>query len=75
MYHARIERLPYDEQRPERPREELDDELDVASWRVPGRRAVVPAAPVNPDAPSWWHGDEDASQTFLAAMGVRLDGA
>jgi hypothetical protein len=24
-------------------------------------------------APAWWRGDEDASASFLAAMGVNLD--
>jgi hypothetical protein len=26
------------------------------------------------NAPAWWHGDEDASQSFFMAMGVITDG-
>lgn len=26
------------------------------------------------NAPAWWHGDEDASQSFFTAMGVMTHG-
>lgn len=48
----------------------LDTELEVRYWRVPGQ--VEPPAPAEDGAPHWWHGDEDASQAFLAAQGVAL---
>lgn len=63
-----IKRLAFDKERPTRPRTQLDQQLEVGSWKMPGgayrQRQVVPSAP------GWWRGDEDASQTFLHAMGV-----
>jgi hypothetical protein len=63
-----IKRLAYDKDRPTRPRANLDQQLEVGTWKMPGgayrqRQAV-------PNSPGWWRGDEDASQTFLHAMGV-----
>lgn len=59
-------------------RDELDASLGgVEEWRVPGdsvrvkqaaqqrQRADIPIG-----APSWWRGDEEASQTFLRGMGA-----
>jgi hypothetical protein len=61
-------RLEHDQKNPERPRRQLDTALDVRSWRTPGGAFRHRRAPSN--APAWWRGDEDASQTFLHAMGV-----
>lgn len=55
----------------ERERGELDAALGVAAW--PGPLPPARVVPVEPGAPAWWHGDEEASQSFLAAMGVHLD--
>lgn len=68
MYYEMTRRTEVDQRNPGRPRRLLDQQLRVSEWRVPGgayrqRRTV-------PNAPSWWRGDEDASQTFLHAMGV-----
>ncbi|MFD8226847.1 hypothetical protein ACFV16_22045 [Streptomyces massasporeus] len=49
----------------------LDSELEVRLWRVPGQ-AEPEAVELEEGAPWWWHGDEDASQQFLAAQGVVL---
>jgi hypothetical protein len=51
-------------------RQGIDNELGVAAWPgpVPHRRSV----PVIPGAPAWWAGEEEASDSFLAAMGVQL---
>lgn len=50
-------------------RRAFDDDLGVALWGTPG----VPLS-INddrdPDAPSWWTDEEDASQSFLSSMGV-----
>lgn len=64
-----ISRLDYDEDRPERPRRELDQVLEVNDWRIPGLRSR-PTTRRPEGAPYWWDGDEDASQSFLQAMGV-----
>lgn len=68
IYYEMTRRLETDQKNPNRSRRELDQKLRVNTWRLPGgayrRRQIVPNAPV------WWKGDEDASQTFLHAMGV-----
>jgi hypothetical protein len=69
MYYELTRRLERDEKNPLRPRRELDRQLQVSSWWTPGgayRRRQRDAT----SAPAWWRGDEDASQTFLHAMGV-----
>lgn len=66
-----IDRLEYDPDQPERARRELDRALDVDLWRVPGVPLRAPRRDVEGRrAPAWWHGDEDASQSFLHAVGV-----
>lgn len=47
----------------------LDQELNVNEWRVPGTTRTRRRKEID-TAPSWWRGDEDASQTFLHAMGI-----
>lgn len=54
-------------------RAELDDVLDVTAWQVPGTRThtyVRAREDVPTGAPAWWHGDEEASQSFMREMGV-----
>lgn len=71
VYSVSTDRLKHDDKQPERPRREFDHSLGVRNWTVPGgsrKRVVVEGAP------SWWDGDEDASQQFLASMGVMMDG-
>lgn len=68
IYYEMTTRLEYDQKNPLKNRRELDTSLQVGTWKLPGgayrQRRVVP------NAPHWWRGDEDASQTFLHAMGV-----
>lgn len=51
-------------------RGELDDQLNIHKWPVPhtlfGTRQHK--AKAESTAPSWWEGDEEASQSFLAQM-------
>lgn len=54
---------------------EIDDLLEVERWGTPMSRRVAPRPELPPEeawAPSWWKGDEDASQSFLRSMGVHL---
>ncbi len=67
---ARLE--PPDEKENRDPRGELDRNLEVGSWRVPGWDGLARELPDG--APAWWRGDEEASQSFLRAMGVQLEG-
>jgi hypothetical protein len=54
-------------------RRDLDNELGVVRWRIPGQ-PVVAQPDRDPAAPSWWDDDEEASQSFLDAMGVAPNG-
>lgn len=65
-----LERLDQDEKQPARPRTLLDQQLKVREWRSPGSRLRKKTRDVPTNAPAWWQGDEDASQTFLHAMGI-----
>jgi hypothetical protein len=49
-------------------RKELDDKLGVVRWQVPGGGNKYADAVIEEGAPSWWAGDEEASQASLAAM-------
>lgn len=62
-----------DGQSAEDARKAFDAQLGVSGWATPGRAMREPE-PREPGAPWWWHGSEDASQGFLQAMGVTLDG-
>ena len=53
------------------PRDALDEPLAVKSWPLPGA-TPRPVRAREPGVPDWWVDDADASDTFLAAMGVRL---
>lgn len=54
-------------------RRRFDNELSVKRWRVsPEQRDKYADAPVDEAAPWWWEGDEEASDSFLAAQGVSL---
>lgn len=57
----------------------LDEDLLVASWPLAGGYVRPRAATAAQDVedvpgltpPSWWRDDEEASQSFFGAMGVR----
>jgi hypothetical protein len=55
---------------PESARKRFDHSLMVGSWVFPGNEPVEPRSD---GAPWWWDGDEEASSTFLASMGVTLE--
>jgi hypothetical protein len=54
----------------ERSRKLLDQQLVIQDWRIPGVGKVKRAKSIPDNAPSWWRGDEDASQTFMHSMGI-----
>lgn len=62
-----------DGQTEEQARRQFDALLGTSGWPTPGR-APREVEPRDPAAPWWWQGDEEASGSFLAAMGVTLDG-
>lgn len=67
VYAAMVARLPADETgKTERP--QLDNALGVAGWPTPGGARYVIKR--EPGAPSWWQGEEEASQSFLSSAGV-----
>jgi hypothetical protein len=52
-------------------RAELDSDLGVLEWQLSDSDVQQPQREgVDPDAPAWWHGDEEASASFMRAMGV-----
>jgi hypothetical protein len=66
----------------------VDQTLGLTLWPPAGRTRPVglpptgplelSGRPTDPDddteaAPSWWHGDEEASQAFLKAEGIALE--
>lgn len=61
-------------EKPEDVRRGLDNQLGVTGWTVPGRRPLE-APDVDPRAPLWWQGDEEASSSFLTAYGINLTDA
>jgi hypothetical protein len=65
--------IVHDGQSEEHARAKFDADLGVSAWAVPGRERRTPE-PVDDGAPWWWRGAEDASQSFLASMGVSLGG-
>lgn len=58
-------------QTPDEARRSFDGMLGVSSWGslVTERRE---APDRDPNAPWWWYGEEEASDTFLKSMGVVL---
>jgi hypothetical protein len=68
-----VARLPYpDEKDHPDPRSELDVPLMVNTWHVPGEQRPDVEGETVEGAPSWWRGDEEASQSFIREMGIKL---
>jgi hypothetical protein len=67
-----VQRLGYpDEKDNPDPRGDLDRWLEIGSWPTPAmRRTSYDDEQREPGAPDWWHGDEEASQTFFKSMGI-----
>jgi hypothetical protein len=62
-----------DGQTPEAARKRFDRQLGVPAWIPPGRqRKPRRVAAEEARAPWWWDGAEEASDSFLASMGVTL---
>lgn len=58
-------------QSPDAARRAFDSSLMVRGWAVPGRERLE-TTPRDPGAPWWWESAEEASGSFLKAMGVNL---
>lgn len=67
-----VRNLRGDDKDPGGPRRQLDESLQVAEWSVPGHLKTFRQRmrERNPGAPSWWYGDEEASQSFMSSMGA-----
>jgi hypothetical protein len=67
-----VQRLNTDQEgkTPEQVRREFDNGLRVGEWDTPGTGSNPHAH--DDGSPSWWRGEEDASQSFLQSMGVAL---
>lgn len=71
VYSVAVGRLKPNDKQPERPRHDFDKALETRDWETPGGSAK---RVVEEGAPSWWDGDEEASQQFLTSMGVITSG-
>ncbi len=56
---------------PEAVRRSFDRAMLVAQWRTP-YRGDGGRDDIEPGAPDWWAGEDDASASFLSSMGVNL---
>lgn len=56
---------------PEAVRRSFDRELLVPQWRTP-YGGDIDRDDIEPGAPDWWVGEDDASASFLSSMGVNL---
>jgi hypothetical protein len=65
-----LSRLTYDEKNPDQPRKLLDQQLSVGEWRSIGNQRPIKKKDVPDNAPTWWQGDEEASQSFMQSMRV-----
>ena len=64
-----VQRLDIGENdKPEDVRREFDNDLGVIRWQVPGDGNKYADVVVEEGAPSWWAGNEEASQSTLNAM-------
>lgn len=52
------------------PRGDLDRWLETGLWRALGVQARYQEVEREPGAPDWWHGDEEASQSFFRSMDI-----
>lgn len=69
-----LRRLPVEENKDEEQcRRELDAQLKVKRWRITSEQVdPYEDSGSDPNAPWWWEGAEEASDSFLSAMGVTL---
>ncbi len=64
-----VQRLDVKEdEKPEEVRRGFDNDLGVIRWQVPGGGNRFAEVEIEDGAPSWWAGDEEASQSALASM-------
>jgi hypothetical protein len=66
--------IVHDGQTEEQARARFDADLGTSAWALPGRERREVEQKPDDGAPWWWQGAEDASQSFLASMGVTLNG-
>lgn len=52
------------------PRSDLDRWLETGLWFTPGARRTFAKDEREPGAPDWWHGDEEAAQSFFKSMNI-----
>lgn len=52
---------------------ELDNDLGVLRWRLSREQDEPGADDREPGAPAWWVDEEQASASFLLAMGIGPD--
>jgi hypothetical protein len=69
IYNEMVQRLHIGEDDdPEEVRLQFNRDLSVLRWQVPGGGNKYAEVEIEEGAPSWWAGDEEASQSALASM-------
>jgi hypothetical protein len=69
IYSEMLQRLDVGEnENPAEVRLQFDRDLSVLRWQVPGGGNKYAEVEIEEGAPSWWAGDEEASQSALASM-------
>jgi hypothetical protein len=76
VYATLVDNLKVEEDEdPEKVRKKIDRELLVGRWGTPAVQPKPRDSSIPDNAPVWWDGEEEASSSFLAAMGVDLGAA
>lgn len=71
VYERAVGRLVVAEgESPDAARKKFDRDLQVGEWGTPWNASPGPD-PLK-DTPWWWNGDDEASSSFLGAMGVTI---
>lgn len=65
-----LQRLDYSDSENRNPRTDFDNTMLINDWKVPGIIEEKLAVEI-PNAPDWWRGDEQASESFFKAMGIQ----
>jgi hypothetical protein len=72
-----LQRLDYDQEdkKPEQVRKEFDGEMQIKRWKITDavEEPEAEVSEIEKKAPYWWDGEEEASNSFLTAMGIQLD--
>jgi len=76
IYFEMLQRLDYEQEdkKPEQVRKEFDGLMETKHWKITDAvEKETEISEAEKKAPYWWDGEEEASNSFLTAMGIQLD--